>query len=187
MSDLIAANAIAGDVIYGVQQYDYTIEGVSGKDYIAALTTAAFKESVAIEDSAEAYAVVVRQRQRKVKDLGDVLAVLAKAIASMPKDGGNDRESEDIPALKSAAGTAGDYNLGFDIIKKDGKTTITWKSAYYAQNDIQYALDTEDNNLKQDNVALQSLLSKRDSAYSAAAKLVKKGDGTGSGIIRNIS
>lgn len=186
MSDLIAANAIAGDVIYGVQQYDYTIEGISGKDYIAALTTAAFKESVAIEDSAEAYAVVVRQRQRKVADLGDVLAVLAMAIATMPTSG-NDRVSENVPRLDAAVSIANSYGIKVNVDHKDGKTTITYGNAYGAQNDIQYALDTEDNNLKQDNVALQSLLSKRDSAYSAAAKLVKKGDGTGSGIIRNIS
>ena len=79
--------------------------------------------------------------------------------------------------------------LTFSITKSDdgNSAAVTWQDAYHAQNNIQYAMDTEDNNLKQDNVALQSLLSKRDSAHSAAAKLVKKGDGTASGIIRNIS
>lgn len=188
MSDLIVANEIAGAAVYGVKQYDYTIEGVGGKDYISALTMAAFKESVAIESSAESYAVVVRQRARKVQDLGNVLAVLAEAIATMdPKSNDPDRMSDSFKALGDAEKVAASYGLGFSVTWNGDNAAVSWRNAYNAQNNIQYAMDNEDNNLKQDNVALQGLLSKRDSAYSAAAKLVKKGDGTASGIIRNIS
>ncbi len=65
--------------------------------------------------------------------------------------------------------------------------SITYRSATKAQNDIQYAMDTEDNNLKQDMVSLQSFISKRDNAFSAASKIVRKSDGSAGGIIRNIT
>ena len=86
MSNLITANVINGADVYGVRQVEYTVDGVTGQDYTAALITASFKQATAIEHSAGSYMEVVRQRQAKVSDLGDVLSVLAMAIASMKTD-----------------------------------------------------------------------------------------------------
>ena len=66
MAELIKPTEIAGGAVYGVRQMSYAVDGVSGKDYGAALAAAAFKESVAIEASASAYTEVVRQREKKV-------------------------------------------------------------------------------------------------------------------------
>lgn len=186
---LIIPTEIAGGAVYGVAQYEYTVEGASGKDYSAALAAASLKESVAIEDAAAAYSVVVRQRERKVTDLGTVLASIAKAIATMdPKSQDTGKKSELSEDLADAHELAGKYGLAFDWAEyKDGKMSITYRSATKAQNDIQYAMDTEDNNLKQDMVSLQSFISKRDNAFSAASKIVRKSDGTAGGIIRNIT
>ena len=52
-----------------------------------------------------------------------------------------------------------------------------------AQNAVQYAIDKEDNELKQDTVSLNSYVSKRDNSFSTATKLVKKAlDASGSTI-----
>ena len=53
--------------------------------------------------------------------------------------------------------------------------------------DQQHALDTEDNELQQDSVTLQGLLSKRDSAFSTASNIVKKADRTNSSTISNFA
>lgn len=188
MSDLIVANEIAGGAVYGIPQYDYTVGTATGQDYIAALTAAAFKESVALESSAAAYADVVRQRERKIDDLGTVLAVLAEAIATMdPKSHDTGKMSTSSTAIYNAQQVADSYGLGFTVVcPQDKVAAVSFAVATDMQDKIQYAMDTEDNNLKQDSVALQSLISKRDNAYSAAAKLVKKGDGTAANTIRNI-
>jgi hypothetical protein len=55
-----------------------------------------------------------------------------------------------------------------------------------SQDDIQYALDVEDNNLQQDMVSLQGLVSKRDSAFSTAARIVSKSLNAGAAAIDNI-
>ena len=83
MANLIQANVIPGASVYGVPQVSYAVAGESGKDYAAALTAAAFRQATAIEAAAASYVAVVRQRQAKVSELGDVLATLAVAIGSM--------------------------------------------------------------------------------------------------------
>lgn len=193
MSDLIIANEIPGAAVYGVKQFSYTVDGEAGRDYAAALAAAAFKESVAIEDSTSAYADVVRQRQRKVEDLGNVLAAIAKAISTMdPKSNDPNKRSTMSEELYDAQALCNKYGitLSFAAVSASatgGTASITYANATKAQNDIQYALDTENNNLQQDTVSLQSLISKRDNAYSSAAKLVNKASDTASSAIHNFT
>jgi hypothetical protein len=190
---LIIPTEIAGGAVYGVAQYEYTVDGAGGKDYSAALAAASLKESVAIEDAAAAYSVVVRQRERKIEDLGIVLAALAESIATMdPKSQDTGKQSDWSERLSDAKEICKKYDLTLTLsaVRYQDDTwsaKITYRDATKAQNDIQYAMDTEDNNLKQDMVSLQSFISKRDNAFSAASKIVRKSDGTAGGIIRNIT
>jgi hypothetical protein len=193
VSHLIQPREIPGGAVYGVAQYEYAIDGVPGNDYAGALAVASLRQSVAIEHSATAYAVVVRQRERKISDLGDVLAAIARAIATMdPKSQDTGKRSEWSTLLYDAHGTCSRYGISLPLVAvryENGQWEgqVTYREATKSQNDIQYALDTEDNNLQQDMVALQSLITKRDNAYSNAAKIVQKAIRTGSGIIRNIT
>ena len=193
MSDFITANEIRGDAVYGVKQYEYTVGGDPGRDYSAALAAASLKESVAIEDSAAAYAVVVRQRERKISDLGEVLAALAKAIATMdPKSQDTGKRSEWSSLLYDAHGTCSRYGISLPLVAvryENGQWEgqVTYREATKAQNNIQYEMDKEDNNLHQDMVALQGYISKRDNAFTNAAKVVQKAVRTGSGTVRNMT
>ena len=172
MGNLVVGHEISGGAVYGVQQMQYTVDGLSGQDFAAALTIAAFRQSTAIENSASSYGAVVRQRQKKVDDLGDALAVLAKALASMTTDKQDpDDKSDADSALTTAAGVVAGYGITTMTVS-DNK--IKRGDAMKAQNDIQYALDVEDNQMQQDTVSLQSLLTKRDNAFSNASKIVKK-------------
>lgn len=169
--NLITATEVAGASVYGVKQYDYTVDGVAHQDYAAALTVAAFRESVAIEESAGAVSQVVRERQRKLEDLGYALAVINKAVASMKvKNQERGDKSASDTELSKAKNTLAKYGLYLNV----SNNQITRETGIKAQSDIQYAVDTEDNNLQQDIVTLQSLMTKRDNAFSTASKVVKK-------------
>ena len=185
MANLIVTDKIDGCSVYGVQQVQYDVDGVSGKDFAAALTAAAFRQSAAIEHAASGFADVVRRRQQKLDELGTVLAVLAKAIASLAT---KEQEPGDLSAadgdLSTAARTVAEYGVTMTVTD-DSK--ITRENALKAQSDIQYALDVEDNNLQQDTVSLQSLLTKRDNSFSNAAKLVKKSLNASDAAIKNIN
>ena len=71
---LIESTVIPGASVYGVPQMSYTVAGAADKDYAAALTAATLRESAAIEASAASYSAVVKERARKVDELGQVMA-----------------------------------------------------------------------------------------------------------------
>ena len=181
MADLIEPNRIPGAAVYGVEQYSYTVDGVSGKDYAAALSVASFKEAVSIEKALGAYSEVVRQRIRKIDDLGGVMAILNTAYATLKtKEQESGDTTDNIPSLADAKATAAKYGVSISITEIDlgGLGTklcyTTRRDLMNAQNAVQYAIDKEDNELKQDTVSLNSYVSKRDNSFSTASKLVKK-------------
>ncbi len=189
MSNLIEAKAIEGRQVYGVQQYEYTVDGKSGQDYAAALTAATLKEATSIEAASSSYAAIVRARERKLSDLGTVLATLTRALATMrtEKQESGDTSSS-LPELTEAKTLAAKYGYTINVSSVDamGASTITRRNAQVAQNDVQYMLDVEDNNLQQDMVAMQSLITKRDNAFSTASRIVNKSLDAAQSTIGNI-
>ena len=190
MADLIEPNRIPGAAVYGVEQYSYTVDGVSGKDYAAALSVASFKEAVSIEKALGAYSEVVRQRIRKIDDLGGVMAILNTAYATLKtKEQESGDTTANMPSLADAKATAAKYGVSISITEIDlGGLGVklcytTRRDLMNAQNAVQYAIDKEDNELKQDTVSLNSYVSKRDNSFSTASKLVRKAlDAAGSTI-----
>ena len=190
MADLIEPTRISGAAVYGVEQYAYTVDGISGKDYAAALSAASFKEAVAIEKALGAYSEVVRQRMRKLDDLGGVMATLNAAYATLKtKDMESDDTTTNMPELRTARDTAALYDVTINMTELNIFTTttticyMTRRQVMNAQNAVQYAIDREDNDLKQDMVSLNSYISKRDNSFSTASKLVKKALGASASTI----
>ena len=86
--------------------------------------------------------------------------------------------------IKAFEKTARKY--GITLVFQENSSNMTRANLMTGQNEIQYAIDTEDNNLQQDMVSLQSLISKRDNAFSTASKIVEKADHGASSTIQNI-
>ncbi|MBO4736042.1 MAG: hypothetical protein J5614_06565, partial [Paludibacteraceae bacterium] len=120
----------------------------------------------------------------KVDELAYVMAVLARAIASMdPKSNDIDKKSDPDNELVTAQSICSKY--GVTMYLTDGNK-ITYKNAQTCNNDVKYVIDKEDNDLQQDLVGLQSLMSKRDSQFSMAAKTVRKASNAASSAVRNL-
>ena len=186
MANLIDTVEIAGAAVYGVRQVTYTVDGAAGKDYGAALTAAAFKESTAIEDTMNSYAAVVRQRTRKLEDLGKVMAGLNGGSATLrtSKQESSDR-TDKMSILAEAHSLAAKYGITVTCVAYEFSDGVY--KAQMRRDDIYRAeMDREDNDLKQDMVSLNSLMSKRDNAFSAAARLIKKANDAASNTIGNI-
>lgn len=186
MGILIERNNIDGLKIYGQQQVDYTISGVAHQGYDEAVRAAALKESEAIEAETQAYMDILSARQQKLSELGDALAILSKAITSMKaKDQTSGDKSIAMGSeLQRAQSILSKY--GISISLTDNNTKVTREQATKAQNNCQYEMDNENNDLQQDMVTTQGLISKRDSAFSSAAKLVKKVNSTGQALIEQL-
>ena len=172
-----------GAAVYGTQLRDYAIDGEMGKTFSEVIAFASLRQSHSIEMATSAIASVVRERQRKVNDLAEVLAVVSAAIPSMPNKGASDDRwskinSEDIA---NANALLSKYGLATMSTNKDGQ--INYATAYQTQNDIQLKLDSENNDLQQNLTSLQSLVSKRDNAFSVANKVIQKCNATARGTI----
>lgn len=182
MASLITTETITDNSVYGVQQVQYTVNGHSGKNFMDAVAIAAFRQAAAIETSTSAYAEVVRARQKKIDDLGEALSNIAKAMGEVHKK----TKSSDkitIPNAGNVKNIAAKY--GISLSWTDGYK-MTLGNLQKAQTNVQYAIDREDNDIQQDIVTLQSYISKRDNAYSNAAKIIKKTNNAATSTINNI-
>ena len=187
---LVESVPITGLSVYGVQQKDYTVEGVPNCDYVKAASVAMFQEANAIEAETLAYAAVLEARQKKLDELGWALAVIVKANASMKT---KKQKSTDLSAtdadLKTASQILDKYRReGNSDLKLpvNGDFKVQRGDATSAQSALQYEIDYETNEMQQDIVTMQSLVSKRDNAFSTAASLVQKINSTASTLIGNL-
>jgi hypothetical protein len=187
---LVESVPIEGLSVYGVQQKNYTANGVAGCDYVKAASVAMFQEANAIEAETSAYAAVLEARQKKLDELGWALSVIVEATASMKT---KNQKSKDLsaadPDLVKASQILDKYrrDANSDMrlpVNDDNK--VRRDDATSAQSALQYEIDYETNDMQQDMVTMQSLVSKRDNAFSTAASLVQKINSTASTLIGNI-
>lgn len=187
---IVESKPIEGLSVYGVQQRDYTVKGAEHCDYIKAASVAMFQEAGAIEKETAAYAAVLEARQEKLDKLGWALSVIVKAIASLKvkKPESDDLSSSD-PNLKKASQILDKYRReGNSDLKLpvNGDNKVRRDYATRAQSALQYEIDYETNEMQQDMVSMQSLVSKRDNAFSTASSLVQKINSTASSLIGNL-
>ena len=182
MSSSIQPSVITGGSVYGVTQVEYTIAGETGKNFIDAAILASFMQATAIEESTSAYARVVTARQKKIDELSNALAYIAKAVGSLDSKG----KSTDTVTVDNASyvkSIAAKYEVS---LSWESGNKMTRGNIQKAQTNFTYAIDREDNDIQQDIVTLQSYITKRDNAYSNASKLVKKANHAATSTIKNI-
>ena len=189
MAILVEANNIAGLMVYGQQQVDYTVEGKAGCDFGLAVARASMLRAVAVEGVLAGLTSAVRRREQKLTDFGNALAYISAAAADFDEDS----ETGDTTTTEGLA-TAYDLLYTYKVSKtysyisvSGGKGTVSKADVQTLQANVQYEMDKEDNYLQQDMVSVQSYFSKRDQALSMAASLVKKVNNTMTSGIRAIN
>lgn len=159
--------------VFGTAQVDYSVGSESGLTYDQVVARMGLRRSTAIEDTIPVYTTVIKQRQSKAEDLGNVLATIATAVASRGSDDSIDKKTN---IGSSAYSVLEKYGLLSSGLATNGD--ITYANLQTLQTDVQYAIDVNNNDLQQDAASLQSLVQKRDNAYSMATKLMKKASQT---------
>ena len=169
MSNLISAEVITGNSVYGVRQAQYTVGKESGKNFIDAVSLAAFKQAVAIESATTAYSHVVTARQTKIDELSEALSYIAKAVGKLNNKNAKSTDKVTVDNASWVKNIAAKYEV-----------SLSWES-----NGSQM-IEREDNDIQQDIVTLQSFISKRDNAYSNASKVIRKANQAAGSTINNI-
>ena len=188
---MVSALPIDGLTVYGTVQTEYSAEGFGRGDLISVAIAAMLKEACAIEAEAGAYSEVLRVRRRKLDDLGIALAAVVRARASL--NAGKGARSSDLSsgdaALAEASRIADAYRRpgGSALaVNVDSENRIRRDEAMKAESSIQYEIDYETNEMRQDMVVMQALVTKRDNAFSTAARILDKLSSTAKSIIANI-
>ena len=170
--------------IYGIPTKRYAVDGVPDLGLLEAVSFAVLQQSHAIESVTSAMTEMVKLHQQRVEDLGEVMAVLSEALASMdPEDSDVDKRSA-INAAKIAHANELLAKYGIAKMSVDEGGQVTFEGTYYKQTDVQLALDTANNDLQQVMAGLQGLINKRDNAFVAANKVVAKMNSTSLTAIR---
>lgn len=179
-------DAVNDPRVYGNPIVSYAIDGVRGSDFSEVVAYASLKQSHAIESATTAFAKTVKLRQAKATALGEALATLTEALASMdPKSQDPARESGiDAGKLRNAKEILAYY--GVCVLNLTSQGQVDYAEAIRRQNDVQTALDTENNDLQQAMTQLQGFLSRRDSAFKTASRIVRKHDETAINTIESI-
>ena len=153
-----------GLTVLGVPQYTFTVNGVHRQDFDTAIYRAALCRTVACEQALNGFVALVQARQKKLEDLGYCLAELNASQATKTKD---TKTSDELSVDSKAASLLRQY--GFE-----GSAKIALDKLMKMTQDVQYAMDQEDNELQQNMTTMQSFVSKRDDAMQMSGKLMKK-------------
>ena len=183
MSSMIEPRTVPGDTVYGVPQTEYTVSGTSGRSFADAVMIAAFRQSVAIETTTSAYSEVVKARQTKIDELAEALAEIAKAVGRLNNKNAKSSDKVTVDNSSRVRTIAAKYEVS---LSWESGSQMTRGNIQKAQTNFQYAIDREDNDIQQDIVTLQSFISRRDNAYSTAAKIVRKTNDAATSTINNI-
>lgn len=168
-------DTVSGKTVYGLKMKSYTIDGTGGYGILEAAAFAALRQSHTIEAATNSIAAVVKLRQKKATDLGEALAIIAEAVASMdPKEQDPEDKVSCIGRDKIAKANAILVEYGIEAMPTNGDGEVNYSTANYKQTDVQLFLDNENNDLQQDMVSLQGLVNKRDNAFGVANKIVAK-------------
>ena len=160
------------------------MDGEPGLGLLEAVAFSVLRQSHAIEAVTGSMTEMVKLYQEKVSDLGEALATLSEALASMdPEDGDVTRRSSiGTSKISHMNELLAKYRIDKIAVADGGQ--VTFENAYYKQTDLQLALDTANNDLQQAMAGLQGLINKRDNAFVAANKVVAKINSTSLTAIR---
>ena len=177
-------STVMDENVYGTKVRLYTFDGKK-VDHSLALAMASIQQSESIESLLPVYNNAITSRQEKVDALSEVLATLAEALGSM--------DASDNDTSKKSAIDSNKLERANELLAKYGMKTmslsggqVTYKVAYYKQSDIQTALDNENNDLQQAMNQVQSLVNKRDNAFSVANKVLSKENKTAQDTIASM-
>lgn len=178
----IESNSIHSDRIsaWGIDAYDYKMNGTQ-VDFQDLLTNVAKYRATAVEDEIKPLSTRVRNRNALLDKLGDALSTLSGMQANFDSDASGSSttsgtfSSDAVDALQSCGVTIG-----------SGNQTISKSNVEKYVQLVKSKIDGLNNQAQTDMTRLQSLVDRRDQAYSAATELMRSVSDTRGNLIQNI-
>ena len=178
MAEIVPAN-IKLSQNWGVQFGDYVYDGgMFDLQDLAVVVTE--RRATAVEGEVAPLATRIQNRNKTLEDLGNVLADLTKLQSQFPSDAkGSDRkgslQQSSFVILQQVFGT-----LDFSLLNMTKYEVEEWLQK------VKSKIDALNNEGQKDMTRLQSLVDRRDEAFSTASTLMNSISDTRGNLIRNL-
>ena len=164
---------------WGVQFGDFYLDG-KHTDFQDLMVAISQNRATKVEDEVKPLSTKITNRNKTLEDLGNVLADLTKLQAQFDNDSkGDTRKGSLLPGSKtiliSVFGT-----LDFDNLQMMKSEVEEWLQK------VKSKIDALNNEAQKDMTRLESLVNRRDEAFSTASDLMGKIGDTRSNAIRNM-
>ena len=175
----ISTNNIALSQTWGASFGDYMLNG-KGVDFQDIMIAIAENRATSVEGEVTPLSTRITNRNKTLEDLGNVLADLTKLQSQFDSDAdGDDREDYLQQTSKDI------------LIEVFG--SLDWSDLHMTKYEVEEWLqkvkskiDALNNEAQKDMTRLQSLVDRRDEAFSTASDLMSKISDTRSNLIRNL-
>lgn len=188
MSTTIDKIAVATDRItgeWGVNAYDYNLNGVH-RDLQDLLVVISQNRATAIEDEVQPLQEIINRRNQRLEKYGTVLAKLTELQGMFTNEDtgtksvgiGNTITSDDFAAVMKA--------IGYDGFLENGTLSMNKSGCDGAVSRIKSSVDEMNNAAQKDMTRLQSIVDRRDEAFSTATTMMTAVSDTRSSLIKNL-
>ncbi len=177
----ITTNNIQLSQAWGAEFGDYFL-GSDPIDFQDIMIAISERRATSVEREVTPLATRIQNRNKTLEDLGNVLADLTKLQAQFDSDSkGTDRSKDELQGasyqiLEKVFGTP----LDFDNLKMTKYEVEEWLQK------VKSKIDALNNAAQKDMTRLESLVNRRDEAFSTASDLMSKISDTRSNLIRNL-
>ena len=169
--------------LWGLKFGEYNINGVQ-VDLQDLMVTVSEQRAIAIENEVAPLSTRIRKRNEKLDALGKLLAKLTEAQASFKSDAkGDEKVWVDLRGMDLAIQALALEN---DNVLKAGVIVLEKRQV---EKYIQYTkskIDAYNNEAQLDTSRMQSLVERRDEAFTTASDLMKNISDTRGTLIRNL-
>jgi len=170
---------------WGVEVKDYLLDGTRC-DFQDLLIEVSEDRARIIEQEIEPMATRMEVRNKRLDELGDALAYIAD-IESQFTDDSEYKDTKYSSDSLTQSAVNGLKIVGYNNATVGSKLGMTKAEADYYQQKVKSKLDSLNNAASDDMTRLQSLVDRRDEAYSTATSLMDAVGETRANTIKNMA
>ena len=175
---VIASHEVNLSQNWGVSFGDYTY-GSKAVDFQDLMVVIAERRATSVEGEVKPLSTRISQRNSYLEQLGEALADLTRMQAAFESDDGGDKRRETMS--DATYNTLYRLQGSYPDNRKETKKNVE----YYLQR-VKSKIDSLNNEAQKDMTRLQSLVDRRDEAFSTASDLMSKISDTRSNLIGNL-
>ena len=179
----VAPDRIGGE--WGVNAYDYKLNGVRTdlQDMLVAISQ---NRATAIEAEVQPLQTIINRRNERLEKYGTVLAKLTELQGMFTDEDNGNRTVGIGNTISSADFEAIMAECGYGGFLSGSSLTMNKASCDGAVSRVKSAVDEMNNTAQKDMTRLQSIVDRRDEAYTTETTLMTAVSDTRSSLIKNL-